>query len=238
MYTDNMHVMYGFLAMLVVMIELVLLALAASFSPTLYIAQASSSSKRQASSYKTYAPLVGVLSALVLMLVIFRFMHLDALVLVLGSVFGALIVSTMVAIVVGIVCVYGGLRLIKNRHFSSVSKPHSTVGNSGALMWAGFLRTFFSLSGQTATFLAVSAVAATGVNLLLQAIFIFMFLLVSSAPFFAVGYLTSRSPDSIEASLAMVNRVTKQPRYRTYVGIVAIVLGVLIILAQVLGMIG
>ena len=65
-----MHIIYALWAMLVTLLELAPLALAASFSPTLYAAQASASSKQHVAYHHAYAPLFGVLSAIVFMLVI------------------------------------------------------------------------------------------------------------------------------------------------------------------------
>lgn len=136
-----MHIIYALWAMLVTLLELAPLALAASFSPTLYAAQASASSKQHVAYRHAYAPLFGVLNAIVFMLVIFRFLHLDTLVFLLGSVVSALILSSLVAIAVGTACIYGGLRLIMNRNRIRVKRPSHMAGNSVALMWAGFLRT-------------------------------------------------------------------------------------------------
>lgn len=111
-----MHIIYALWAMLVTLLELAPLALAASFSPTLYADQASASSKQHVAYRHAYAPLFGVLNAIVFMLVIFRFLHLDTLVFLLGSVVSALILSSLVAIAVGTACIYGGLRLIMNRN--------------------------------------------------------------------------------------------------------------------------
>lgn len=223
---------HSFWAAIETVFALTILGLAASFSPTLYVAQAGASAKSRKVLRKAYAPLIGVVIALVLLLVIFQFLHLNTLVAVIGSTASALLVSTAVNVLVGAACIYGGVRLMEGTDNLPRPVGGKTSGDT-ALIWLGFVRTFFSVSGLTATFLGANLIAETKTGLFVQSCLTVFFLIVACTPFLAAAYLALRLPGSVSALFAAAGQMAKRLRYRYYVGVAAVLFGLIIIAAQI-----
>lgn len=207
-----------------------LLALIAGFSPTLYLTQVSRASHTTRSRHDAQLLITGVASALVVLLLLFQFLHLDTLLHILGSTVSALAVSTLVNIVVGSICIYGGICYLNRQRDTS---PLPSARSSSALIGFAFFRTILSVSGITATFLGANLIAEASPGIVIRIVLTCIFLVVAIMPFLAIMLAMSRQPATLRTIRAKVRLIGDKVPYQTIAGGGAIVVGTIVIILQV-----
>lgn len=229
------RVMETIVSSIIVAIETVLaialLALIAGFSPTLYLAQVGRSSRSARTRHDAQLLITGVAGALVFMLILFQFLHLDALLHLLGSTVSALAVNTLTNLTVGSLCIYGGVRYLNKPRDPSILP---SVGSSSTLIGFAFIRTMFSMSGITATFVGANLIAETSPGIAIRIVLTGIFLVVAIAPFIGIMLMIGRQPTTLRHIHDALRRIGDKLRYRTVVGGITIAVGVVVIALQVI----
>ena len=212
-------------------LALVILALFAGFSPSLYLTQVGVSSKSTDTSNRTQAIALGVIIALALLLVLFQFFNLETLLDVVGSTVNALIMSTAVNLLVGMTCVYGGIRYLSQRT-SRIRSPRISVRHAWPLLSFGFLKTLLSVSGITATFLGGNLIAAVSPNLVARTFLTAGFLVAAALPFLVIAHLLARYPDKVRSAFNSLVALSKKLSSRHIIGITMVAGGGIILVLQ------
>lgn len=221
-------------------IAVAIAGLVAGFSPTLYIAQATLSSKSKTIRQLTFALMAGVLAATIVLLILFQTFSLNSLLEIINSTVKALLVSVVFNIVVGLLFVFGGLRYLSTSDTQKAYDSEAGVkqvkkykGNT-ALFGLGFIKTFLSISGATAIFVGGNIIATASNTYLERIILTAVFLLASIAPFLAVFYFLQRKPDSLQTLINKTKTRLAKVNYRSTVGFAAVILGGAIVIFNVM----
>lgn len=215
------------------LLTLVILALLAGFSPSLYVIHASVASKSTRTKNNTLAIALGVIIALALLLTLFQFFNLDTLLDVVGSTINALIMSTIVNLLVGAACIYGGAHYITHRT-SLIYSPRVTVRRTWPLVSFGFLKTLLSVSGITATFLGGNLIATISPNLLARTLLTTGYLITAALPFLVITHLLAHHPDKVHVVSSRLAAVSKKLPYRYILGVAMITAGAIILVVQLI----
>jgi len=202
------------------------LGLAAGFSPVLYIAQITMGTKSKRLKLYTGWLIAGVLAAIILLIALFQTLHLDTLITIVDTTVRAVTVSVLFNIFVGLAFIYGGFWYLRHQE---VSKPKSPklrkTGGSLTVLGLGFVRTFTSISGITATYIAGNAIANVSVSLIERLLFTALFLVATIVPFIAIVILMRKKPHQLMRAVAYIRRQMTQLNYRPVVGVGAILFG-------------
>lgn len=220
-------------------LAVVIAGLVAGFSPTLYIAQATLSSKSQNRRKLTLSLVFGVLSATIILLVLFQIFSLSSLLAIIDSTVRALLVSVLFNIAIGLLFITAGIHYMRTRDTQKAYSDSSTgftkkYGGSGALFGLGFIKTFLSVSGLTAIYIGGNIIATTTSITLERIILTGAFLVSSVAPFMFVSYLTQRKPDKLRNVIAKVKQYLEQINYRSTVGFIAVLIGSAIVIFNII----
>ena len=220
-------------------LAVILLGLAAGFSPTLYIAQVATAALKKKAQYKiTISIASGVLAATIILLILFQIFSLSSLLTIIDSTVRALLVSAVFNIIVGLLFIFGGLRYL---HTSDVKKAYTADSKSikkyrgtGALFGFGFVKTFLSISGVTAIYIGGNIIASTSVALIERVVFTVVFLAASIAPFFGLLYFLQRKPEQLSSMVDRIKMKLSKLNYRTTVGYGSVILGGAIVIFNVM----
>lgn len=215
------------------LISLVILGLTAGFSPTLYIAQVALASKSSKATMYTVALMSGVVAAALLLIVLFQIIHLDTLLNYLQSTVQALTVSVVLNILVGAALIYGGFHYLHHREIpkaknetAKLKKASGYIGLAGL----GFMRTFLSVGGVTATYLAGNVIADASAGLGERVVYTLMFLGVTIVPFGIIIFMIRRKPSRLAGITRATRTLLERINYRLIVGGAAIIFGGAIII--------
>lgn len=211
------------------LVTITLLALAASFSPILYLSQAKVASNPQ-EAHRTWAIGVGVVGAVGLLLITFQFLSLETLLSLVESTTSALLLNTITYMFVGSVCIYAGLRYRLSTDVDR-ARPQPSYSPAG-LVGFGFSKTALSVSGLTATFLAGNLVAHASSGIVTRVLFTAIFLFVSLVPFLWITHLISRDHARITQLVRRTSTYLRSPSYRSRAGSILIAVGVSIIVLR------
>lgn len=213
----------------------IVLGIIAGFSPTLYMTQIGiGGAKSKGALPYMIAIMIGVVLALVVLTILFQFFHLNTLIEFIDTTVNALLVSVVFNILIGLAMIGGGMWYLRHRDLEA--KPLSSFKKSGyaALVSFGFLRTFISITGVTATFIASNVIAEASPGILLRIILTFIFLAASIVPFVAIVFLLKSNPTQMTALVDRVKSLLKKLNYRPVIGVGAILFGSSIVIYNVL----
>jgi hypothetical protein len=224
------------LFMVLNLIGIVFLGLIAGFSPTLSIAQVALSTKKRTAARYAYALMAGVLTATVILLVLFQFFSLNNLISTISSTVEALLISVLFNVVVGILFIITGVYYVSTRRSKAVyhtnTKAIRQAGGASAFFGFGFAKTLLSLSGITAVYLGGNIIASTTPDIIIRLVLILAFLGATIAPFYFTLVLIKKHPEKLEAFIAKVTSRIADFNYRLVVGGAAIVFGVAVIVSN------
>lgn len=216
----------------------ILLGIVAGSSPTLYLAEAVQSQKVKKSRGHLYALISGVLLALVILLIIFQLFNLTNLLNTLGSSLDALLISVAFNILIGLLFVFGGLRYVSSRNlkpaYETDARQIRKVGNLSAFFGFGFAKTFLSISGATAVFIAGNMIAGTTSTFAERTILTAAFLAATLVPFLVVLNMAQKNPDQLVSIVNKAKSGLDQVNYRMTVGVIAIIFGGAIVIFNIM----
>lgn len=220
------------------LLTVIALGLVAGFSPTLYVAQATLSSKKATVKSYTMAIMGGVLAAVFVLLLLFQTFNLATIFNLINSTVQALLVSIVFNILVGILFVFGGVKYINqrdvNKAYSTDVKKVKNVTGIGALFAFGFAKTFISISGATAVFIGGNIIASATVSIVDRAIFTAIFLAATIVPFIGMLQLIQRNPERLRKIANYVKTKLARTNYRLVVGVAAVLFGSSIIIINIM----
>jgi len=209
------------------------LGLVAGFSPTLYIAQVSTSSKSKKDTLATGAIMAGVLLAIIVLASLFQTVQLDALLHFIDSTVKALIISIVLNIFVGIGLVVGGIWYIRAHSQPALDLPSNKKKRSiPALLGLGFIRTFTSISGVTATYVAASTISGASTSFFQQLIYTLIFVAAAIVPFVGIVILVNKHPARLTQLVSKLQVLVGRFDYHWIIGFIGVVFGVCIIALQ------
>ncbi len=214
------------LVFILTLVGIVLLGFAAGLSPSLYIAQTDAPLKKERFPYLA-AFATGVLIALLALVVLFQAVQLDILLQSISSPVQAVILSVIFNIFIGIGLIVGGFWYINHQSASKPDitvpgiNPDSFVGTAGF----GFIRTFVSISGVIAAYLAGNAIASASTNSIEQAIYTAIFMAAAIFPLAAFAVLIKRGSARLESLIGQLQLVLLRVNYRLTIGAGAVIFG-------------
>lgn len=213
------------------LIALTVLGLAAGFSPTLYIAQVATTSKSKKSNTYPIAIMSGVLIAVLLLTVLFQIIHLDTLLTIIDTTVRAVLVSVIFNMIVGAALIIAGFSYLNHRILPKPKKltPKQAGGVAG-IFWLGFVRTFMSISGVTATFIAGNVIADVSFGIFERILYTLIFLAATIVPFALIVVTMRRNPERIDILTNNTRNWLTRFNYRPVVGGAAIIFGTSIII--------
>lgn len=214
---------------------MVLLGIIAGFSPTLYVTQIGISTASKRAQSLMVALMVGVLLGIILLSILFQFFQLDTLHSFINSSISALFVSVIFNIVMGTAFIIAGFWYI-NKKPNRISKEEKSLAKSGywALISLGFFRTFASISGATATFLASGIISDVKVGIITHLLLTALFLAATVAPFLLILITMRRYPERVEHVLGWFKAQLVRFNYKLVIGAAGILVGSSIIIFNVL----
>ncbi len=218
-------------------ISVTILGLLAGFSPTLYIAQITAGvSKHPKSDFRyTIAIMIGVVIAIILLMFLFQIFHLETLLNFINSTVSALAVSVIFNILVGIALIFGGFWYINYSETPKTKlKNMKSAGGLSAMAGLGFARTFLSISGVTATFIAAGIISNASSYWPERIALTLIFLAASIIPFAAILYVLRRNPAKLHNAIVAVKKLLKKFNYRPVIGTIAVLLGASIIIFNIM----
>lgn len=239
LYNRHMEQLANIIMLLILgVITIVLLGLIAGFSPTLYIAQAASIAKPKSAVRFTLALMSGVLVATITLMILFQIFSLNSLINIIHSTVQALLVSVVFNVLIGAAFIFGGLRYIHTKDtkkaYEADTKAVKKYGGFSALLGFGFVKTFLSISGVTAIFIAGNIISSATNIFLERIIFTLVFLAASIAPFLLILYFLQKHPNKLQSWVNSVKIHLGKINYRTTVGVGAIILGGAIVIFNVM----
>lgn len=216
-------------------IAMVLLGLIAGFSPTLYVTQIGVSTSSKRARALMISLMIGVLLGIILLSVLFQVFQLDSLQALFNSSTNVNYLSSAFNILIAVVFIIGGLWYINNKpnHISNTKGVQTKIGSLG-LIGFGFLRTFVSISGATATFLASNVIGDTHVGILSRVLLTIIFLASTIAPFALILITMNRHPENVRLVLAWSKVQLSRFNYKYLIGAAAILIGSAIIIFNIL----
>lgn len=223
--------LFGSLLMLTsTLVSIVALGIAAGFSPTLYVAQIAITSKSEKDKAYTGVLIAGVLAAIIVLVALFQTIHLDALLRFIDNTMRALTVSVVVNMIIGAALLYGGVWYVRHQKIPKTKPVLKHAGGVVGIFGLGFVRTFISVSGVTATYIAASIISNTSHTIIDGLIYTAIFLAAVSAQFITIALLMKKGPDRLTHYLERSEEFLRRFNYQLIVGVAAILLGVAIIL--------
>lgn len=213
----------------------ILLGLVAGFSPTLYITQIKNSARSKVTTSYVTSIMVGVLCALVVLTALFQLFHLNTLLDFIDTTLHALLISVIFNILIGIVLIGGGAWYLNHKDLEKKSLTRYKKSDSTTvLMRFGLLRTFISISGVTATFIASNIIAEVSPGVISRLILTLIFLTSAVLPFVGILLLMKSRPEMLVSSSLRVKEVLTKLNYRPVIGVGAILFGSSIVIYNVL----
>ncbi len=218
-----------------VIIAMVFFGLIAGFSPTLYATQIGVAAASKRSFSLMISLMVGVLLGIIFLSIFFQFFQLDSLRTFVDSSLKAMYISVVFNIIIGVTFIIGGFWYIHKKP-NRIAKDARVNAKSGywGLITLGFFRTFASISGATATFLASNLLPQSTDYIVEKFILIAFFLAAVIAPFVLLLFIMSRHPEKIKGIFEKLkNKLTKY-NYKLVIGVIAILLGSSVIIFNLL----
>ncbi len=206
-------------------ISVSVLGVIAGFSPTLYITQLAITSKSERERSYTTALMTGVLAAVLLLIVIFQVINLDTLRSIIDTAVHALTVSVIFNALVGLAFIYGGLWYLRHQEITKPKPSKIRDGGLVAIFGFGFLRTFLSVTGVTATYIAGNIIANVSIGIAERFVYSVIFFAAAVVPFFVISIMMKKNPDRLTSLTNRLRIWLHTINYRLGVGVTAIILG-------------
>lgn len=216
-------------------IAMIILGVIAGFSPTLYVTQVGISTTSKRARSLMIALMAGVLLGIVVLSILFQFFQPSVLHAIIDNAINALFVSIAFNILIGIVFILAGFWYIhkKPNRIEETKKPTIKSGY-WALISLGFFRTFLSISGATATFLASGILSDQQTGIVNRFILSGVFLAAAVAPFLLILITMRRFPSKISTLLDWFKLNLHRFNYKLIIGVAAILVGSGIVIFNVL----
>lgn len=216
-------------------ISVSVLGVIAGFSPTLFITQIAITSKSKRERSYTAALMAGVFAAVLLLIILFQVINLDTLLTFIDTTVKALTVSVLFNVVIGASFIYGGIWYLRHQEIPA-PKPSKIKKNGGiaAIFGFGFIRTFLSISGVTATYLAGNIIANVSIEIIERLVYSAMFFAAAVVPFIVINLLMKKNPELLTSLTNRLRGWLRDMNYRLFVGVTAIILGGCIIFFNVM----
>ncbi len=218
-------------------IAVLFLGAIAGFSPVLYMTQFSLMSIKDRSQKQSRSLLVGLLAGVLLgiiaLTIFFQFFQLDALQLFLDSAVHAFIAYIVLNALTGLGFIGAGIWYLTQPASTQLLKPKEQPTNSRgvrALVWLGFMRTFASISGASATFVASGIITTAQTGMVSRLILTGIFLAATMAPFITIAGMIDRHPARTHTIMTWCKNRVQSVNYRILFGWASISLGVIIML--------
>ncbi len=223
-------VVYTIIVFVSTLISVSILGLVAGFSPTLYVTQIAITSKVKRPVAFAAALMSGVLVAVLTLIILFQVIQLDALIALIDTTVRAIILSVVFNMLVGIGFIYGGIWYLRHQTISKVPKipkPTKTKRTGGliSVFSLGYIKTFISITGVTATYFAANIIANVSLNLVERVVFTLVFFAVAIVPFIGIVIYMRKSPERILKATTQFQDVLHRINYRLIVGVGAMILG-------------
>ncbi len=216
-------------------LSMVVLGIIAGFSPTLYVTQIGVATTSKRARALMISLMIGVLLGIILLSILFQFFQLETLRTFIDSTLSALFVSVIFNIIIGTTFVIMGFWYINKKPNRIDGDERPTAKSSyWALISLGFFRTFVSISGATATFLASGIISDARTNIVSWLILTAVFLASTVAPFVVILITMKRSPERIKSLLAWLKAQLVRYNYKLVIGVAAILIGSAIIIFNLL----
>lgn len=217
-----------------VVISTSVLGLIAGFSPTLYIAQIATATKSKQATNYAIAIMAGVLVAILLLITLFQFIHLDTLLKIINSSVRAVTVSVGFNVIIGGLFIYTGIWYLRHQKTQQKTEKPKQVGGLTSVFGLGFFRTFASITGVTATYIAGNIVANVSNGYIENVIFTAVFMAGAIAPFVIILFYFRRDTRHLLLLTEKVRATMQRTNYRFVVGTGAIILGGAIIIFNIM----
>lgn len=232
MATDIVYLIIIFIS---TVISVSVLGLLAGFSPTLYVTQIAVASKSKQPVAYAVSLMIGVLAAILLLIILFQTLHIDTLLRVIDTTVRAVTVSVVFNLIVGAIFIYGGIWYLRHQEIPK-PKPTKTkkAGGIASIFGLGFVRTFVSVSGVTATYIAGNIMANVSDNFIENIVYTLVFLAAAIVPFVGIVLYMRKSPKRLVALTDKLNDLLRRSNYRQVVGVGAVILGSSIVIFNVM----
>ncbi|MES2630630.1 MAG: hypothetical protein V4611_01615 [Patescibacteria group bacterium] len=229
---ELINILWSFIGAVIAM---VILGLIAGFSPTLYATQVGLAAATKRSQPLMISLMIGVLIGIILLSIFFQFFQVETLRLIIDSTLKALYVSVVFNTILGTSFILGGFWYIHKKP-NRITKDAKVNAKSGywALISLGFFRTFVSISGATATFLASNLISESKEDIIERLVLTAIFLAAVIAPFALILIVMNRHPERMQDVLAWSKTQLKKINYKLIIGVTAILVGSSIIMFNVL----
>jgi len=220
------------------LLAIVVLGIIAGFSPTLYITQIGIATTSKRARSLMVSLMMGVLAGIILLSIFFQFFQLDTLRSFIDSTINALRVSVISNLIVGTIFIIGGFWYIHKKP-NRISEDHKIALKSGysALVALGFFRTFISISGATATFLASGIISSSKEDIFTRIVLTIIFLAAVIAPFVVILITMQKHPKNIQRLMTWFKAQLHTFNYKLIIGTAAILLGSSVLILNVLKLI-
>lgn len=217
------------------LVGIILLGFVAGLSPSLHIAQTDDPLKKEKFPYLT-AFATGVLFALLALVVLFQTIQLDTLLQSITSPVQAVILSVVLNILIGVGLIIGGFWYINHR---SASKPDIVIPGLNSTSFIGtaafgFMRTFVSISGVIAAYLAGNAIASASVAVSEQVVYTAIFMTAAIYPLATLGILIKRRSARLEVLIERLQLTLLRVNYRLTIGAGAVIFGGSIVIFHIM----
>jgi len=210
------------------LVSLVVLGLGAGFSPTLYIAQLAVASKGKKDIPYAVALMTGVILAIVILIILFQIVQLDTLLIFIDTNVRALLVSIVFNVFIGASLIVGGFYYLNHQDPPQPKKEKKDLKKAGGIIGIaglGFIRTFLSISGVTATYIAGNVIASVSGSIAERMVYTAIFLTATVVPFVGIVILTRTSPARLVAITDAARTLIDKLNYRLIVGALAVIFG-------------
>jgi len=209
------------------LVSVSVLGLVAGFSPTLYVTQVAITSKVRRPVAYAAALMSGVLVAVLLLIILFQIVQLDALLHFIDTTVHAVVVSVIFNMIIGGGFIYGGIWYLNHKEALKGPKPSKSKQTGGliSVFSLGFVRTFVSISGVTATYFAGNIISNVSLDIVERLVFTLVFFGAAIVPFIGIIIYMHKSPERIIKATDQFRALLRRINYRPIVGVGAIILG-------------
>lgn len=215
-------------------IAVVILGIVASFSPMLYTTHIATLSTNKKHKMYSAALMGGVTLALIGLIITFQIIQVSTLEAIISSTSKAIIVGVTSNVLIGLAFIAGGTWYLTNpqRKPKASSIQLESHGTTSPLVFIslGFVRTFMTVSGVGATYLAATAIADQGPHLLIQSLLTVIFLLSALIPFAVIALIVRHHRSSMTRLLNSTKLLLKKLNYQKVIAIAAITFGTAIVI--------
>lgn len=213
------------------------LGLVTGFSPTLYVTQLGITLRRQHALSHMAALIAGVVIGTVLLGVLFQIFHPQILTHIFSINIGSPVANAWFNTVIGTGIIAGGVWYARSRQKFKKPKqePHIDVVNTRYVATVVFaaLKTILSASGAAAIFLAGNIIVDAPTGIIGRLILIAIYLAATILPFVIMMVTSWRSPARLATLKKSVQTFTNKINYRHVMGVIAIIIGVIIVCINV-----